>query len=114
MTSLASLESKPILRNHSKSRQQNNKIWNSHSAENEVKTKADKYLDKKYETYDPLEDVVHSPKVSLLSSTSGYTNYRGLLNLCIILLVTNLFKTLIFNYFFIITPNARQLSSRIT
>lgn len=29
----------------------------------------------------------HSPQDSLLSSSSGYTNYRGLLNLCIILLV---------------------------
>ncbi|CAG2111530.1 unnamed protein product [Medioppia subpectinata] len=30
---------------------------------------------------------VHEPKDSLFSSSSGYTNYRGLLNLCIILLV---------------------------
>lgn len=29
----------------------------------------------------------HEPRDSLLSSTSNYTNYRGLLNLCIILLV---------------------------
>ncbi|CAG2123467.1 unnamed protein product, partial [Medioppia subpectinata] len=29
---------------------------------------------------------VHEPKDSLFSSSSGYTNYRGLLNLCIILL----------------------------
>lgn len=30
---------------------------------------------------------VHCPKDSLLSSSSGYTNYRGLLNLCFIILV---------------------------
>ena len=30
---------------------------------------------------------VHEPKDSLFSSSSGYTNYRGLLNLCVILLV---------------------------
>lgn len=30
---------------------------------------------------------VHKPKESLLSSGSGYTNYRGLLNLCFIILV---------------------------
>ena len=29
----------------------------------------------------------HEPKDSLLSSSANYTNYRGILNLCIILLV---------------------------
>ncbi|XP_022254942.1 diacylglycerol O-acyltransferase 1-like [Limulus polyphemus] len=33
------------------------------------------------------DNPVHRPKDSLLSFSSGYTNYRGLLNLCIILLV---------------------------
>ncbi|XP_076332278.1 diacylglycerol O-acyltransferase 1-like [Tachypleus tridentatus] len=33
------------------------------------------------------DNPVHEPKDSLLSFSSGYTNYRGLLNLCIILLV---------------------------
>lgn len=31
---------------------------------------------------------IHKPKESLLSSGSGYTNYRGLLNLCFIILVS--------------------------
>jgi hypothetical protein len=98
MTSLASLESKPILRINSKSGQLNNKKLNS------CENKVDNNLDKKLEIYDPLEDVIHSPKHSLLSSTSGYTNYRGLLNLCIILLVINLFITKILNYFFSLLP----------
>jgi hypothetical protein len=91
MTSLASLESKVIHRKNSKSGQVNNKILNSEEKK--------ECMDKKIEIYDPLEDVIHSPKASLLSSTSGYTNYRGLLNLCIILLVINLFKSQIFNFF---------------
>ncbi|XP_076358302.1 diacylglycerol O-acyltransferase 1-like isoform X2 [Tachypleus tridentatus] len=33
------------------------------------------------------DNPVHRPQDSLLSYTSGYTNYRGLLNLCIVILV---------------------------
>ncbi|RWS23904.1 diacylglycerol O-acyltransferase 1-like protein [Leptotrombidium deliense] len=33
------------------------------------------------------DDPCHEPKDSLLTSSSGYTNYRGLLNLCIVLLL---------------------------
>ncbi|CAN7988050.1 unnamed protein product [Ixodes hexagonus] len=35
----------------------------------------------------PLLDRIHKPRDSLLSGTRGWTNYRGLLNFCIILLV---------------------------
>lgn len=44
----------------------------------------------------------HEPKDSLFSSTSNYTNYRGLLNLCIILLVISFFSCLLCFFFTIL------------
>ncbi|XP_076311213.1 diacylglycerol O-acyltransferase 1-like isoform X2 [Tachypleus tridentatus] len=43
-------------------------------------------LEKKERAEQP-DNPIHRPQDSLLSSSSGYTNYRGLLNLCIVLLV---------------------------
>ncbi|RWS08694.1 diacylglycerol O-acyltransferase 1-like protein [Dinothrombium tinctorium] len=41
----------------------------------------------KRERAEQSDDPCHEPKDSLLTSSSGYTNYRGLLNLCIVLLI---------------------------
>jgi diacylglycerol O-acyltransferase-1 len=55
---------------------------------NTTHTKKDTPELKKHSSNDPNQYYTfHSARDSLLSSASGYTNYRGILNLCVVLLV---------------------------